>query len=53
MRKKKRVKKKKKKRENVGNEWMMWLLMWLNRNIATVNTTLQLLNIYRLLYALK
>ena len=24
---------------------MMWLLMWLNRSIATINVTLQLLDI--------
>ena len=35
----------KNKRVNVGNEWMMLLLMWLNRSVATINATLQLLYI--------
>ena len=26
----------------------MWPLMWLNRNVVTINATLQLLDIYRL-----
>ena len=35
-------------RENVENGRMMWSLMWLNRNIATVKVTLQILDIYKL-----
>ena len=30
---------KKRKRERVGRKWMMWPLMWLNRNIATTNVS--------------
>ena len=29
---------------------MMWLLMWLNRNVATINVTLQFLDIYIYIY---
>ena len=29
-------------------EIMTWSLMWLNRSVATLNATLQLLDIYRL-----
>ena len=28
------------------NRIIMWTLMWLNRSIATINTTFQLLDIY-------
>ena len=31
------------------NRIMIWALMWLNRSVATINATLQLLDIYRLL----
>ena len=37
-------------RENVRNGWMMQMLKWLNKNIAIINTTLQLLEIYRYRY---
>ena len=30
----------------VENKWVMWLLMWLNWSVTTINTTLQLLEIY-------
>ena len=30
------------------NKIMTWALMWLNRSVATINATLQLLDIYRL-----
>ena len=29
---------------------MMWMLMWFNWRIATINTTLQLLDIYIYIY---
>ena len=29
---------------------MMWLLIWLNRSVATINATLQLLDIYIYIY---
>ena len=29
---------------------MIWLLMWLNRSVTTINATLQLLNIYIYIY---
>ena len=33
-------------RENkVENKWMMWTLMWLNRNVVTINAILQFLDI--------
>ena len=35
----------KKKKENVENKWMMWMLIWLNKSVTTINTTLQLLDI--------
>ena len=28
------------------NKWMMWPLMWLNKSLATINTTFQILDIY-------
>ena len=31
------------------NRIMIWALMWLNRSVATINATFQLLDIYRLL----
>ena len=34
-----------KKRENVENGWLIWSLMWLNKNVVTINATLQLLYI--------
>ena len=34
-----------KKRENVGNGWLIRPLMWLNKNVVTINATLQLLYI--------
>ena len=34
----------------VGNKWVMWPLMWLNLSVATMNATLQLLDIYRFLF---
>ena len=35
-------------RTNLGKELVMtWLLMWLNLSVVTLNTTLQLLVIYR------
>ena len=34
-----------KKRENVENGWLIWPLMWLNKNVVTINATLQLLYI--------
>ena len=34
-----------KKRENVENGWLIWPLMWLNKNVVTINDTLQLLYI--------
>ena len=35
-------------RKNLGKKLVMtWLLMWLNLSVATLNTTLQLLVIYR------
>ena len=40
--------KKKGRRENIGNWWIMW---WLNKSVVTINTTLQLLNIYRHTFA--
>ena len=33
-------------RERDGNKWMIWLLMWLNKSITTINTTLQFIYIY-------
>ena len=38
----------KNKREENGNEWMMWL----NWSVATINATLQFLDIYRYKYRL-
>ena len=35
-------------RERDGNRCMMWLLIWLNRSVVTINIILQLLDIYRL-----
>ena len=32
---------------------MTWLMMWLNRNVATIIATLQLLDIYRLVANLR
>ena len=32
------------------NKIMTWALIWLNRSVATINATLQLLDIYRLEY---
>ena len=29
---------------------MIWMLMWLNQSVVTINTTLQLLDIYRYRY---
>ena len=29
---------------------MTWMLMWLNKSVATINATLQLLDIYRFCY---
>ena len=29
---------------------MMWMLIWLNWSVATINTTLQLLDIYIYIY---
>ena len=29
---------------------MTWMLMWLNQSVVTINTTLQLLDIYRYRY---
>ena len=34
-----------KKRENVENGWLIRPLMWLNKNVVTINATLQLLYI--------
>ena len=31
----------------------MWPLMWLNRNVVTINATLQFLDIYRLVQIFK
>ena len=42
--KKKKIKKRKKKK----NKKMTWTMMWLNRSVATLIATLQLLDIYRL-----
>ena len=41
--KRKRVKR---ERERVGSKWVTWLLMCLNRSVATINVILQLLDIY-------
>ena len=30
----------------VENKWVMWPLMWLKWSVTTINTTLQLLEIY-------
>ena len=35
--------------KNNDNVAMTWKMRWLNRNIATINATFQLLDIYRLL----
>ena len=32
---------------------MTWILMWLNWSVVTLNTTLQLLDIYRYRFTLK
>ena len=32
---------------------MTWALMWLNRSVATINATLQLLDIYRFVHPRK
>ena len=40
----------KKKRENVGNRWIIWPLIWLNINVTIINITLQLLYIYIYIY---
>ena len=43
-----KINKKKKKlkiRERVGNMWMMGPLMWFNKSVATINVTIQLIDI--------
>ena len=35
--------------KNNDNVAMTWKMRWLNRSIATINATFQLLNIYRFL----
>ena len=45
---KEKKKKKKKKRKLVRS--MMWPLMWLNKSVATINATLQFLDIYIYIY---
>ena len=37
----------KNKKDNFENWWMMWPLMQLNKSVAIINITLQLLDIYR------
>ena len=37
-------------RENVGNKWMMWPLIWRNKSVLPISVTLQLLNIYIYIY---
>ena len=48
----KKKKRLKNKIENVENGWMMWSLMWRNRSIEIINTTLQFLDIYIYIYIL-
>ena len=45
-----RIKIIKEETESVGNKWMTWPLMWLNRSVVIINATLQLLYIYIYIY---